>query len=188
LVKAIDLKTAVASKYVTFDDDDEPVSADVFDDLTTTDGTTGSAQLVCGENGYGGITIKLIDQLDGLTFGTDYDLIKFVVECYSDTAGDTPITTGTNLFTATLFRPFDGTLANGGFGGDSGRGFPAWAAAANPDGRQQGIGAGVNAHAPNGLTTELTSTKAPEAIRFERGGPDSALKSLKIVSIEFLKK
>jgi len=159
----------------------------VFVDLTADDGDAPGAQLVCGKTGYGGISFKLKGNLNDKTLA-DFDLINFVVECYSDTAGTQVVETGNGLFTATLFRTWQDSLSNGGFGGDTGRGFPEWNDPDNGPGdkRQQGIGAGVNAYGPDGLTTNLNVTALPEGIRFENQG--GAIKSIRIYSIEFLKK
>jgi len=113
---------------------------------------------------YAGISFKLVDQLK------DYTIANFDSVTFGDVDEETGerelLTTGNNLFTATLFTPWNGESASGGYGDDSDGSFPAY----DSTGRLQGITAGVNAHTP-GLTTKFDSTKVlalPEGIRFER--------------------
>lgn len=119
---------------------------------------------------YAGISFDLRSSFAGKSIRS-YNRITFVTESYSD-QGTTAITTGNNLYTATLFTPFAGYASDD---------FPGY----GTPGRLQAIGAGANANGPNGYTAPITTISTPEGIRFERDGSGSALRNIKIVSITF---
>jgi len=156
-------------------------------DLTTA-GNAGLCEMDVTGADYAGISFKLIDQLAGAGYRIgNFDQITFVTEVYDDVAGTSLITTGNDLYTAYLFKPWNDSSPSGGYGDDKDGSFPGWSATPNPEGRQQSITAGVNANAPNGLTTAFGPgvTTMPQGIRFEKNGAGSTLKYIKVISITF---
>jgi uncharacterized repeat protein (TIGR02543 family) len=165
---------------VTFLSKVEPATEALEINLATAgdNGTVFKDVTIAGEGDYQGISFNLTDYFGaGKKSIRSYKQITIVTKCYSDTAGTTLLTTGNQLFTATLFEPWVDYSASS---------FPGY----GTPGRLQANNAGVNSH-DAGYTYNISTSKNPEGIRFERnnGGAGQAgepLKSIEIISIKFL--
>jgi hypothetical protein len=158
-----------------------PLTIDLSTAAENVGGTPKTSTATSGN--YDGISFKLIDQFPASGYSIkNYNRVTIVTECYSD-EGTTPAT-GNSLYSVTLFRPWNGSSASGGYGGDGDGSFPPYSGTGS-EGRLQATTAGANSHGPSGLDINITTTTNPEGIRFERNGSGSALRNIKIVSIKF---
>jgi len=163
----------------------EPSAPLVVDLVFKDDGFGGVIDWIAAETGYAGLSAKLSD-LKGLTLADltnrKYDRIEVGVVAYSDAAATTELKTHpATIWTATLFQPWNGSSATGGYGNDASGDFPGY----GTPGRIQGISNAANSF----LGTAAPNLAAlPQGIRVERNGQLSTnpVKAMRLYSLRFI--